>query len=159
MGSQHVLPYIENNFPTFCGTSGSYDGLTTLSFEYETELKEGGDPRNAMRSIGLFVRNGLSVTRLVDGVTNESDNYVDLAKYLFQSGNRLADDLIDNSSLTASAKFTDANGFFLMECSRRVKTCRIGCRQHLQTFYFVLPIQVANFGLISAIAVQHGFYY
>ena len=111
VGSQHVLPYIENNFPTFCGTSGSYDGLTTLSFEYETELKEGGDPRNAMRSIGLFVRNGLSVTRLVDGVTNESDNYVDLAKYLFQSGNRLTDDLIDNSSLTASAKFTDANGF------------------------------------------------
>ena len=123
---------------------GSYDGLTTLSFEYETELKEGGDPRNAMRSIGLFVRNGLSVTRLVDGVTNESDNYVDLAKYLFQSGNRLTDDLIDNSSLTASAKFTDANGFLFNGVLTQSQNLSDWLQATSPNFYFVLPIQVAN---------------
>ena len=109
-GSQHVLAYIENTFPIFCGTSGSYSGLTTLSFEYEAASKA-GDAGEVLRNISMFVRGGLQVTRLVDSVSGESDNYVDLAKYLFQSGNRLADDLIDNTALTTAAKFTDANGF------------------------------------------------
>ena len=51
------------------------------------------------------------MTRLVDGVTGESDNYVDLVKYLFSANDRLPSDLIDNSALTVAAKFTDANGF------------------------------------------------
>lgn len=107
-GVTHVMRYIENSFPAFCGTSGTYSGLTTLSFEYEmldaqaTKLE---------KTISVFVRNGLQVTRLVDGATDESDNFVDLVKYLFQANNRLADDLIDNTALTTAAKFTDANGF------------------------------------------------
>lgn len=104
----HQIPYVENDFPTFCGTSGTYSGLTTLSFEHQ--VKPGASAKLG-KSLSVFVRNGLQVTRLVDSVTGSSDNFVDLAKYLFQANNRLADDLVDNTALTTAAKFTDANGF------------------------------------------------
>lgn len=104
----HQQPYKESSFPTFCGTSGSYSGLTTLSFEYQTSAST---KAKLDKCLSIFVRNGLQVTRLVDEVTGSSDNFVDLVKYLFQAGNRLADDLIDNTALTTAAKFTDANGF------------------------------------------------
>lgn len=104
----HQVPYVESDFPTFCGTSGTYSGLTTLSFEHQVNP---GASAKLKRSLSVFVRNGLQVTRLVDGVTGSSDNFVDLAKYLFQANNRLADDLIDNTALTTAAKFADANGF------------------------------------------------
>tara|TARA_Y100000004_G_scaffold50487_1_gene55618 strand:- start:18 stop:2360 length:2343 start_codon:yes stop_codon:yes gene_type:complete len=102
------FPYAENSFPSFCGTSGSYSGLTTLSFEYEVIDHKAN---KIDKTISVFIRAGLQVTRLVDGVTGESDNFVDLAKYLFQTNNRLADDLIDNTAMTTAAKFVDANGF------------------------------------------------
>lgn len=108
-GVLHQLRYIENSFPAFCGTSGTYSGLTTLSFEFEVRDKQA---TKLEKTISVFVRKGLQVTRLVDSATGESDNFVDLAKYLFQAGNRLADDLIDDTALTIAANFTDANGFF-----------------------------------------------
>ena len=98
----------EFGFPVFCGTSGSYSGLTTLSFEYDFD---DANSEAISKTINAFIRSGLKVTRLVDGVTGESDNFVDLVKYLFQKNNRLADDLIDNTALTTAAKFVDANGF------------------------------------------------
>ena len=104
------LPRKDYGFPTFCGTSGTYSGLTTLSFERDFDGIRQFD--ELKKTINVFVRNGLKVTRLVDGVTAGSDNYVDLVKYLFQSNNRLADDLIDDAALTTAAKFTDASGFF-----------------------------------------------
>jgi hypothetical protein len=104
----HQQPYVESSFPTFCGTSGTYSGLTTFSFEHQVTA---GATAKLEKSLSIFVRNGLKVTRLVDGVTAESDNYVDLVKYLFQTGNRLADDLIDNTALTTAANFADTNSF------------------------------------------------
>ena len=98
----------EYGFPVFCGTSGSYSGLTTLSFEYDLD---DADSEDIGKTINVFIRNGLQVTRLVDSVTAESDNYVDLVKYLFQTNNRLADDLIDTTALTTAARFTDTNSF------------------------------------------------
>ena len=100
-------------FPVFCGTSGSYSGLTTLSFEYDFDTThKTKDLEPLKKTINAFIREGLRVTRLVDSVTGSSDNFADLAKYLFQKNNRLADDLIDNTALTTAAKFADANGFF-----------------------------------------------
>tara|TARA_B100000035_G_scaffold221461_1_gene190202 strand:- start:1519 stop:3897 length:2379 start_codon:yes stop_codon:yes gene_type:complete len=103
-----TINHKEYGFPVFCGTSGSYSGLTTLSFEYDLD---DADAEDIGKTINVFVRNGLEVTRLVDGATAESDNYVDLVKYLFQANNRLADDLIDTTALTTAAKFTDTNSF------------------------------------------------
>lgn len=110
-GQNNIIHYIrhkEYGFPVFCGTSGSYSGLTTLSFEYDLD---DADSEDIGKTINVFIRNGLQVTRLVDGATAESDNYVDLVKYLFQANNRLADDLIDTTALTTAAKFTDTNSF------------------------------------------------
>lgn len=106
-GTLHNFRYKEMIFPIYTGTGGTYSGLTTLSFEYETtSFNEQID-----KTISVFIRKGMQVTRLVDGVTSESDNYVDLVKYLFSANDRLPSDLIDNSALTNAAKFTDANGF------------------------------------------------
>ena len=107
-GVLYSFPYVENSAPTFCGTSGSYSGLTTLSFEYAANYYQ---PEKVFKSINAFIRKGLQLTRLADGVTGPSDNFADLVKYLFQKNNRLADDLIDNTALTTAAKFADANGF------------------------------------------------
>ena len=108
-GVLYDFDYVENSAPTFCGTSGSYSGLTTLSFEHQLNYYKAD---KEFKSINAFIREGLQLTRLVDGVTGSSDNFVDLVKYLFQKNNRLADDLIDNTALTTAAKFADANGFF-----------------------------------------------
>ena len=98
----------EHGFPVFCGTSGSYNGLTTLSFE---RTFDDVDSETLRKTLNVFIREGLQVTRLVDSTAGPSDNYVDLVKYLFQTNNRLADDLIDNTALTTAAKFVDANSF------------------------------------------------
>ena len=98
----------EHGFPVFCGTSGSYSGLTTLSFE---RTFDDVDSETLRKTLNVFIRDGLQVTRLVDSTAGPSDNYVDLVKYLFQTNNRLADDLIDNTALTTAAKFVDANSF------------------------------------------------
>ena len=107
-GLLYEFTYVENSAPTFCGTSGSYSGLTTLSFEHQLNYYKAD---KQFKGINAFIREGLQLTRLVDGVTGSSDNFVDLVKYLFQKNNRLADDLIDNTALTTAAKFADANGF------------------------------------------------
>ena len=98
----------EHGFPVFCGTSGSYSGLTTLSFE---RTFDDVDSETLRKTLNVFVREGLQVTRLVDSTLGPSDNYVDLVKYLFQTNSRLADDLIDSTALTTAAKFVDANTF------------------------------------------------
>ena len=53
--------YKENSFPAFCGTSGTYSGLTTLSFEYTHVDSNAG---KAGKTVSAFVRDGLQVTRL-----------------------------------------------------------------------------------------------
>ena len=102
----YFLNYQEHKMPTFCGTSGSYSGLTTLSFEITLA---GSTDWN--KQISAFVRKGLEVTRIVGGGTGPSDNFVDLAKYLMLQSERLPSDLIDDSSLTIAANFTDTNKF------------------------------------------------
>jgi hypothetical protein len=100
------ITYREHKMPTFCGTSGSYSGLTTLSFEISL-----GGSTDWNKQISAFVRDGLQVTRIIGGGTGSSDNFVDLAKYLMLQSGRLPSDLIDDSSLSIAANFTDANNF------------------------------------------------
>ena len=100
------ISYREHKMPTFCGTSGSYSGLTTLSFEISL-----GGSTDWNKQISAFVRDGLQVERLIDSTTGASDNFVDLAKYLMLQSGRLPSDLIDDSSLSIAANFTNANNF------------------------------------------------
>jgi hypothetical protein len=94
--------------PSFVGTGGSYDDMTTFSFE--SSVGEGDNTWSSQ--IFIFVRSGIQVTRLVDSTVGPSDNFVDLAKYLLEKSERVGDDLIDTAALTTAAKFTDANGLF-----------------------------------------------
>lgn len=104
------MPRQDYGFPVFCGTSGSYDELTTFSFEHSFDGRRQLD--DIKKTISIFIRKGLKVTRLKDGVTGPSDNFADFAKYLFEKNDRLAAELIDTDSLTIAAKFVDANSFF-----------------------------------------------
>ena len=149
------LPYIEHDFPVFCGTSGTYDGLTTLSFEYT----ETADPQSERvgRAINVFVRNGLQVTRLVDGTTAESDNYADLVKYLFQKNNRLADDLIDDAALTIAAKFTHENGFLFNGALRKSQNLLDWMQATSINFLLRLSNSGGKFGLIPRLPYNTDF--
>ena len=95
------------NCPTFCGTGGSYDNLTTLRFTYT--YPDGSINWN--KQLHVFVRQGLIVTRIMDSVVGSSDNFIDLAKYLITQTARLPASMIDNTAMLAAATFLDANNF------------------------------------------------
>jgi hypothetical protein len=101
------------NCPIFCGTSGYYDDLTTLS--YENTHADGDSTWD--RQVHCFVREGIIVDRLIEGTTGSSNNVCDLAVYLIKQSSRFPDDLIDTATFTTAANFTEAqqlyyNGIF-----------------------------------------------
>lgn len=96
------------NCPSYCGTSGRYENLTTLNYENSHDDSDS----TWDKQVHIFVREGLKVSRLVDGVTGSSDNFVDLAKYLLTESSLLPTSLLDNTLMTAAAKFVDSNGLF-----------------------------------------------
>lgn len=94
------------NCPYYCGTSGSYDNMTTLSYT-NTHL-DGDDTWN--KQVHVFVRNGMQVTRIIDSVVGSSNNFVDLALYLITGTNRVPSTLIDSAAMLVAAQFTNTNG-------------------------------------------------
>lgn len=99
--------------PAFCGTSGYYDDLTTLS--YENTHADGDGTWD--RQVHCFVRQGIIVDRLIEGTAGSSNNVCDLAIYLIKQSSRFPDALIDTATFTAAANFTDTqqlyyNGIF-----------------------------------------------
>jgi hypothetical protein len=99
--------HIDYNCPEYCGTSGSYDNMTVVSFENRFFSLDNWDLQ-----IHVFVREGMKVTRLIDNTLGPSDNFVDLAKYLLDKSSAVPSDLIDNTLLTSAANFCEANSFF-----------------------------------------------
>jgi hypothetical protein len=93
--------------PQFCGTGGSYKGLTMLSFQNAIPI----DFDQWKRQVHVFVRNGVKVDRLIEEDIDSSNNYVDLVYYLYKRTARLDLDLVDLPSLRAAARFVAANGF------------------------------------------------
>lgn len=96
------------NCPTYCGTGGSYDNLTTLHFHHTYP----NGSTNWNKQVHVFVRQGLIVTRIMDSVVGSSDNFIDLAKYLITQTSRLPASMIDDTAMLAAATFLDANDFF-----------------------------------------------
>lgn len=94
--------------PTYCGTSGTYANLTTIS--YTSEYDETDD--SWTRQLHCFVRNGMEVTRILDSVVGSSNNFVDLALYLIKQTSRFPDYLIDTTAMTLAANYTNTNSFF-----------------------------------------------
>ena len=146
--SLHQMTYVDSEFPVFCGTSGTYSGLTTLSFEYTVKASENA---KIERSLSVFIREGLKISRLVDSVTGPSDNYVDLVKYLFETNNRLASDLIDTAALTIAAKFSDANGFFFNGELKESENLLDWLQQTSSNFLLRLTNANGKFGLMPVL--------
>jgi hypothetical protein len=94
------------NCPYYCGTSGSYDNMTTLS--YANTHADADDTWN--KQVHVFVRNGMQVTRIIDSVVGSSNNFVDLVLYLITQTNRVPGTLIDSAAMLTAAQFTNTNG-------------------------------------------------
>ena len=95
--------------PTYCGTSGTYDGLSTMAFS--VTIPAGFDQWN--RQVHCFIRGGIYVPRLLDSVTGPSNNVADLLLYLLRNSSRVPEAMIDTAtSFLAAATFTNANGLW-----------------------------------------------
>lgn len=92
-------------FPTACGGGGAYTGLSTLEFSSTTT----GGSDDWRLGCNVFVREGLTVTRLLGG-SGASDNFADLLLWALQRSSRVPDAMIDTASFTAAAQFLDVNG-------------------------------------------------
>lgn len=93
--------------PYYCGTVGVYPDMSTLSFQ--VTIPNGFDQWN--RQVHLFIRGGMHVTRLVDGINGASDNFADLVKWMLGSTNRVPAALVDVQGLTGAATFLETNAF------------------------------------------------
>jgi len=105
--------------PTVCGTTGTYEGLSTFSFS--TVYLNGDDVYGSYdnkddgfwkRQIHIFVRNGAQTTRLIDNTYGSSNNLADLYLWLLTRNGRTPEQQIDRASLLTAARFMDANGLF-----------------------------------------------
>lgn len=96
------------NCPYYCGTSGSYDNMTTLS--YSNLHADGDDTWD--KQVHVFVRQGMQVTRIIDNTYGPSNNFVDLVLYLIAQTARVPSTLIDSAAMLTAAQFTNTNGFF-----------------------------------------------
>ena len=93
--------------PNIVGTGGSYENMTTLSYEANSV----GSVYMFWwdRQIFAFVRQGVKVTRLLDSVVGPSDNFADLVNYLFSATAQVDSDFVDTTQLTIAANFVNAN--------------------------------------------------
>ena len=125
--------YTTPECPSYCGTGGTYTGLSTLAFQatYPNGITQWN------RQVHCFVRGGLNVTRLLDGVTGPSNNVADLLRYLLRSSSRVPDAQIDAAgSFLAAATFTNVNGFWFNGSIKASTNLRDWIGRNLQ--YFLL---------------------
>jgi hypothetical protein len=94
--------------PTYCGTGGTYAGLSTMAFT--VTIPSGFDQWN--RQVHCFIRGGIYVPRLLDSVVGPSNNVADLLLYLLRNSSRVPEAMIDTTSFLAAATFTNVNGFW-----------------------------------------------
>jgi hypothetical protein len=100
--------YTRPECPYYCGSGGTYEGLSTGSF---TITAPDGDTRWD-RQVHLFIRGGMYVTRLLDATLGPSNNVADLALWLFRNTSRTPEALIDVDAFEDAASFTDQLGLW-----------------------------------------------
>jgi hypothetical protein len=127
--------YTTPECPSYCGTGGTYTGLSTLAFQ--ATYPDGITQWN--RQVHCFVRGGLHVTRLLDSVTGPSNNVADLLRYLLRSSSRVPDAQVDAAgSFLAAATFTNVNGFWFNGSISSSTNLRDWIGRNLQ--YFLLRL-------------------
>jgi hypothetical protein len=127
--------YTTPECPSYCGTGGTYTGLSTLAFQ--ATYPNGVTQWN--RQVHCFVRGGLYVTRLIDSTLGPSNNVADLLRYLLRSSSRVPDAQIDAAgSFLAAATFTNVNGFWFNGSISASTNLRDWIGRNLQ--YFLLRL-------------------
>lgn len=91
----------------YCGTGGSYSGVTTLSVTRQYPAEDEG----WRRQVHAFIRNGRPMARLVEGTEGPSNLFPDLARFALLSSGQLDSSLIDTAAMLASAQFNRVNDF------------------------------------------------
>jgi hypothetical protein len=138
--------------PIYCGTGGTYEGLSTMAFE--VTIPEGFDYWN--RQVHCFVRGGLHVTRLLDSVTGPSNNVADLLRYLLRSSSRVPDAQVDAAgSFLAAATFTNVNGFWFNGSINASTNLRDWASGNLQYFLLRLSRVAGKEALIPLLPVNN----
>ncbi len=100
--------FVKPEAPYYCGSGGTYAGMTTGSFSITAP---DGDTRWD-RQVHLFIRGGMYVTRLLDDTLGPSNNVADLALWLLRNTSRTPEALIDVPAFEAAASFTDQLGLW-----------------------------------------------
>jgi hypothetical protein len=100
--------YTLQNVPDYCGSKGTCEGLSTMSYE-NTYPDGSGD---WALEVQVFIREGRTVTRLADSVSGPSSNFADLFKLAMEVGAKLPADMIDTARLQTAALFLDANELY-----------------------------------------------
>lgn len=118
--------------PTYCGTSGTYDGLSTMAFS--VTIPAGFDQWN--RQVHAFIRGGIHVQRLLDNYIAASNNVMDLVLYLLLNSSRVPASQIVRSLFLDAALFTDVNGFWFNGVISKSTNLRDWLSVNLQ--YFLL---------------------
>jgi hypothetical protein len=138
--------------PSFCGTGGTYEGLSTMAFS--VTIPAGFDYWN--RQVHCFVRGGLHVTRLLDSVTGPSNNVADLLRYLLRSSSRVPDEQVDAAgSFLAAATFTNVNGFWFNGVVNESTNLRDWASSNLQYFLLRLSRVAGKESLIPLLPVNN----
>ena len=90
----------------YCGTGGTYAGLTTVSLSKTYPAGDDGWKRQAH----FFIRNGQPIHRLIESTPGATNLFPDVAHHLLIASGRVPSQLIDVPGLTAAARFCAANG-------------------------------------------------
>ena len=95
--------------PIYCGSAtGSYAGMTTGSF-----INTIPHPFTQWnRQVHVFVRGGIWLERLLESGEGPSNNVSDLVRLLMRRSSRVPEALIDVTTLTEAARFTNTNGLW-----------------------------------------------
>ena len=100
--------YTLQNVPDYCGSKGTCEGLSTMSYE-NTYPDGSGD---WALEVQVFIREGRTVTRLADSVSGPSSNFADLFRLAMEVSAKLPADMIDTARLQTAALFLDANQLY-----------------------------------------------
>jgi hypothetical protein len=93
--------------PYYCGSGGSYRGMSTGSFI--NSAPEGDTRWN--RQVHMFIRGGMHVPRLLQSGVGPSNNVADLMLWLLRKTGRTPEALIDLDAFETAAQFTKQNDF------------------------------------------------
>ncbi len=94
---------LTDRFPAVTGKGGSMSDLTLLGCYAYLE-----EPAEWNRQVHVFMREGVKVTRYVDGIVGPSNNFADLVKYLLTASGELNTALVDDEALETTALFLNA---------------------------------------------------